>query len=249
MPGMFEIVPAIDIQGGRCVRLLHGRFDEVTEYADDPVEQAAAWVRLGATRIHVVDLDAARTGEPLNVEIVRRIVADAGVPVQVGGGLRTFEAAARMLELGADRVVLGTALLESPETLAACLEHFPERVVAGIDARDGKVAVRGWAEESRIEALELARRLASVGVVRTIYTDIRRDGALTGPNLDGLRDMVQASGMRVIASGGIGSLEDVFAVRREGAEAVVVGRALYTGDLLLPAALAALEDQEMSRAG
>ncbi len=245
---MFELIPAIDLQGGRCVRLLRGDFGQATVYGDDPVAQALAWQAAGAPRLHVVDLDGARAGAPAHLEVIRAITRRLQIPVQVGGGLRTTASVERVLRYGADRAILGTALLESPRTVAACVRRFPERVVAGIDARDGRVAVRGWLAQSDTSALALARRLAELGFQRVIYTDIARDGALAGPNLEALREMVQRSNLRVIASGGIRSVADLLAVRDAGAEGAIVGRALYTGDVALGEALAVLREKEVTHA-
>jgi len=245
---VFELIPAIDIQAGRCVRLLRGDFAQATDYGDDPLAQALAWQAAGARRLHLVDLDGARTGAPVHVELARAIARKLDIPVQVGGGLRTTRDVERMLSAGVERVVLGTALLESPRTVRACLDRYPRRIVAGIDAREGNVAVRGWLADTGTSALALARRLAALGVERAVYTDIGRDGALGGPNLEGLDDMVANSGLRVIASGGIRGVADLLAVRATGAEAAIVGRALYTGDLDLGAALAALARPEVAGA-
>jgi phosphoribosylformimino-5-aminoimidazole carboxamide ribotide isomerase len=245
---VFQLIPAIDLQGGRCVRLLRGDFGQSTAYGDDPVAQALAWQAAGAPRLHVVDLDGAREGRPVHMDLVRAIARSLAIPLQVGGGLRTTESVQRALRAGADRVVLGTALLESPRTLDACLRRFGDRVIAGIDARAGMVAVRGWLRDSDTAALSLARRLGERGFVRVVYTDIARDGAMSGPNLDALGEMVRESGLRVIASGGVRSIADLLAVRERGAEAAIVGRALYTGDLALGEALAALSAREPARA-
>ena len=246
---MFELIPAIDIQAGRCVRLLRGDFTQVTDFGDDPVAQALAWQSAGATRLHVVDLDGARRGAPVHLDLIRAIAGRLDIPVQVGGGLRTTDSVARMLRAGADRAILGTALLESPRTVRACLRRFGDRLVAGIDARDGRAAVRGWLTDSDTPALSLARQLADQGFARVIYTDISRDGALSGPNLGALTEMVQRSGMRVVASGGVGTVADVLATRKGGAEGVIVGRALYTGYVRMSEALAALREPEVVHAG
>jgi phosphoribosylformimino-5-aminoimidazole carboxamide ribotide isomerase len=245
---MFELIPAIDIQGGRCVRLLQGDFAQATDYGDDPLAQALAWQAGGARRLHLVDLDGARTGVPVHLELARAIARKLDIPVQVGGGLRTTRDVERMLSAGVDRVALGTALLESPKTARACAARYPGRVIASLDERGGNVAVRGWLANTSTSALALARHLAASGLERTVYTDISRDGALTGPNLAALREMVQQSGLKVIASGGIRNVGDVLAVRASGAEAVIVGRALYTGDLRLGEALDALAEQEAAGA-
>jgi len=238
---VFELVPAIDLQAGRCVRLLRGDFAQATSYGDNPLGQALAWQAAGAPRLHLVDLDGARSGTPVHLEVIRDIARHLDIPIQVGGGLRTTESVERVLRAGAERAILGTALLESPATVRACLRRFKARLIAGIDARDGRVAVRGWLRDTQASALGLAQRLAALGFERVITTDIARDGALAGPNLESLAAMVRESGMQVIASGGVRSVADLLAVRATGAEGAVVGRALYTGDLDLREALAALD--------
>jgi phosphoribosylformimino-5-aminoimidazole carboxamide ribotide isomerase len=245
---MFELIPAIDIQAGRCVRLFQGDFGQATDYGDDPVGQALAWQSAGATRLHIVDLDGARSGRPVHLELIRRIARRLDIPIQVGGGLRTAESVNRVLRAGAERVVLGTALLESPRTVTACLRQHASRLIAGIDARNGRAATRGWLADTDTSALALAARLAERGFQRVVYTDISRDGAMSGPNLAALTEMVARSGMSVIASGGVRNLDDLRATRAAGADGAIVGRALYTGDLDLGSALSALRESELSHA-
>jgi len=241
-----DIIPAIDIRGGRCVRLVQGDYDRETVFADDPAEAAKRWRDAGAKRLHVVDLDGARQGRPLNWEAVTRIVAAVDAPVQMGGGLRDLGTVQRYLDGGIERVVLGTAAVKDEALLAAALKRFPGRIVVGVDARDGVVVTEGWLEASGVAAGELVRRLAAMGVPRIIYTDTLRDGTLTEPNFPGLQALladVQASGseMRVLYSGGVASLRHVRRLAETGVEGVIVGRALYTGDIDLREALAALE--------
>ena len=241
-----DVIPAIDIRGGRCVRLVQGDYARETVFADDPAEAAKRWRDAGARRLHVVDLDGARQGRPLNWEAVTRIVAAVDAPVQMGGGLRDLGTVQRYLDGGIERVVLGTAAVKDEALLGAALDRFPGRIVVGVDARDGIVVTEGWLEASGVAAGELVRRLAAMGVPRIIYTDTLRDGTLTEPNFPGLQALladVQSSGgeMRVLYSGGVASLRHVRRLAETGVEGVVVGRALYTGDVDLRDAIAAAQ--------
>jgi phosphoribosylformimino-5-aminoimidazole carboxamide ribotide isomerase len=239
---MFEIIPAIDVRGGRCVRLFQGDYAQETMYGEDPVAVARAWQAAGAARLHVVDLDGARAGRPVNSSVISAIVREMTIPVQVGGGIRNLESASGLLEAGVARVVYGTVALQAPEVLVAALEqHGPERVVIAIDARDGRVAAQGWLQQTEVSALDLARRLASAGVVRVLYTDIARDGTLAGPNVEAIRRLVAETRLAVIASGGVSRAEHIRELVEAGAEAAIVGKALYTGDLLLADAIAAAQ--------
>jgi phosphoribosylformimino-5-aminoimidazole carboxamide ribotide isomerase len=233
------IYPAIDLRGGRCVRLMQGAFDRETVYGDDPVAVARRWEAEGAAWLHVVDLDGARAGRPVQQDIVRAICAAVHIPVQTGGGLRDGEAVAGALGAGAARVVLGTAALRDEAfARAACAAH-PGRVAFGLDARGGRLRTAGWAEETSVGAVEAAARLASFGAAALIYTDIERDGTERGPDLAGTSAVARAAGVPVIASGGVGSLDDLRAVATLAVEGVIIGRALYTGAVTLPDALAA----------
>lgn len=239
-PG-FTLWPAIDLKDGRAVRLVQGRFDQVTDYGD-PVAAAQRWLAAGARALHVVDLDGALAGRPVNTAAVRAIAAAAraaGARVEVGGGLRTLEAIGEALDAGASRVVVGTGAL-SPDFMRAAVARFgPERVVAGIDARDGRVAVRGWLDVTEVQAVDLARELRRLGVRHCVYTDIRRDGTLAGPNWEGLAAMA-ATGLLVVASGGVRSVDDVRRCRATpGVVGAIAGKALYAGTLDLKEALAA----------
>jgi phosphoribosylformimino-5-aminoimidazole carboxamide ribotide isomerase len=230
-PAPFELIPAIDLLGGRCVRLAQGDYARATVYHEDPAEQARAFAAHPIPRLHVVDLDGAREGQPRNGEAISRIVASAGrVPVQLGGGIRSLEAVEAALDLGVDRVILGTAALRDPELLARACRRHPGRVAVGIDARDGCVAVEGWLETTGTSALDLARRVEQAGAAAIVYTDIARDGMLGGPNLAATAELAQALRLPVIASGGIGSEDDLErAAACEGLAGAIVGRALYTG--------------------
>jgi phosphoribosylformimino-5-aminoimidazole carboxamide ribotide isomerase len=239
---MFELIPAIDLRGGRAVRLLQGDYDQETVFGDDPVAIARRWEAEGAARLHIVDLDGARTGEQTQLEVIARIAAAVAIPVQVGGGLRDAAAVERVLAAGAARAILGTAAAD-PRVAAPLLTRYGERLIVGIDARDGRVAVRGWRETLDRDAMDLARELAAAGARRFIVTDIGRDGMLQGPNLEAMHRMSEAVPVPVIASGGVARVEDVRALAALSClEGVIVGRALYTGDLSLPAALAALRE-------
>jgi phosphoribosylformimino-5-aminoimidazole carboxamide ribotide isomerase len=229
-----RIIPAIDLQGGRCVRLLRGDFERETVYGDDPVEVAAHWHEAGATLLHVVDLDGARAGRPVQLDLVRRIAAT--IPIQIGGGLRTEADVQSAVDVGARRVVVGTAALDL--TFARGLaERYGTQLIVALDTRDGRVAVQGWVEQSEWSMLDLARALIDAGVQRFLHTDVERDGALTSPNFRSLADLL-ALGAPVIASGGVASLEHIRQLRDLGAEAVIVGRALYERAFDLPEAVA-----------
>jgi phosphoribosylformimino-5-aminoimidazole carboxamide ribotide isomerase len=229
------LYPAIDIRDGRAVRLVQGDYGRETAYDDDPLDAARRWLEQGARALHVVDLDGALAGEPRNLEHVRRIVGEADVPVQVGGGLRDADAVASALEAGADRVVLGTAALAEPELVVALAAEHGQRVVVGVDSRGGRVAVEGWARETRAKPASTIAHLAGRGVRRFVFTPVDVDGTLGGPDLDELRGVAlitAEAGAKLIYSGGVGSLDDLRAVRAiapESLEGVIVGRALYEG--------------------
>ena len=231
-----EIIPAIDLLGGACVRLHQGDYNQVTCFSDDPVAQALSWQEQGATRLHLVDLDGAKSGDPVNDASVRAITAALTIPVQLGGGVRSVERAESLLACGLDRVILGTAAIENPALVGELASKYPNRIIVGIDARDGKVATRGWIEESNVEATTLAKELSQVGIAAIISTDIATDGTLAGPNLDALRSMAEASAVPVIASGGVGCMADLLALlalEPHGVSGVIVGRALYDGRVML----------------
>ena len=236
-----EVIPAIDLRGGRCVRLHHGDFGRETVFSDDPLATALRWREQGARRLHLVDLDGAATGQPGNLAIIEDIVASLDIPAQVGGGIRSLEAARAWLDAGVERVVLGTAAVRDPAMVqAVCREYGSGRVVAAVDARDGVVAVQGWTESGGITALELGRRMAGLGVTRLLYTDIGRDGALVGPDLANSARLARETGLAVLASGGVASLADIRGLAATGVvEGVIVGRALYTGAVSLAEAIVA----------
>lgn len=242
-PARFEVIPAIDLLGGRAVRLTQGRYDEATVYADDPAGAARRFAAHPIGLLHVVDLDAARSGRRENAEAIRAIVGAAGaLPVQLGGGVRTLADVEAALALGVERVVIGTAALRDPPLVRDAARRFPGRIVVGIDARDGRVAVQGWLETSDARAPEVARGFEDAGVAAIVYTDIGRDGLLVGPNLEATAELAASIAIPVIASGGVGSLDDVCRVASlasQGVAGVIVGRALYTGALVLADALSA----------
>lgn len=231
------IIPAVDIKGGRCVRLLQGRFDRETVYSHDPVEVAKGWERAGAKWIHIVDLDGAREGKSVNEGVVKGILAAVRAKVQLGGGIRSLEAIQRWLEVGVERVVLGTKAIEDIPFLREAIGRFGERVIVAIDAQGGVVMARGWTTSSGLTVRELALRVKEAGARLVLYTDISRDGTTQGPDLQGARE-IAGLGLRVILSGGVGSLEDLERAREvEGIEGVIVGKALYEGKIDLAEAL------------
>ena len=235
-----EVIPAIDLRGGRCVRLYQGDFGRETVFSEYPLAVARQWQQQGATRLHLVDLDGAAQGNPVNLDIIAAIVAQSEIPVQVGGGVRSSATAEKLLSLGVERVVIGTAAVRNPDLVRQlCQGGGSPRVVVAVDARDGLVAVQGWLEETSVTAVELGQRMAELGVARLLYTDISRDGTLSEPNFSANAQLVESTGLAILASGGVASLDQITELARIGAEGVIVGRALYTGDLELPAAIAA----------
>jgi len=232
------ILPAIDILGGRCARLYQGRFDRAQVYADDPVAVAQAWAEAGARWVHVVDLDAARTGQPVNLGVVAAIVRSVGAAVQYGGGVRSLGRVAELLDLGVGRVVVGTAAFTDPDFLAEACRRFGDRIAVALDVRDGQVAVSGWESALPLGPVPAIGRLAAVGVRRLVLTDVGRDGTLEGVNLDLVREVLRVAAMPVIVGGGVGSLGDLIALKALGVEGVILGRALYEGRVDLRAALA-----------
>jgi phosphoribosylformimino-5-aminoimidazole carboxamide ribotide isomerase len=236
----FEVVPAIDLRGGRCVRLRQGRAGTEEVFADDPVAVARAFADAGAARLHVVDLDGAFAGSLRNERVLRQIAGAVTIPVQVGGGVRDLATLERLLGFGARWVILGTAAVRDPDLVEEACRRFPGHVAAGVDARGGKAAVSGWTELSGADAVDVARRIAGAGVSHLVYTDIDRDGMLGGPNLGATREVARAAGIPVFASGGVSSLDDLArlsGLREDGVAGAIVGRALYTGGLDLRAAL------------
>lgn len=238
-----KLYPAIDLRRGRVVRLLQGDYDQMTVYADDPAAVARRFAAAGAKYLHVVDLDGAKDGTPVNVEAVEELSAIKSLSVEVGGGIRTEADIVRCLERGAARVILGTAAVRDFAFTARMAEKYGGRIAVGVDARDGFAAVNGWLEPTRERGEDLCRRLLAAGVSRIVYTDIARDGAQAGANLPLYARLCAIPGLAVTASGGIGSTEELRALRRMGADGAILGKALYTGRLSLTEALAAAGDQ------
>lgn len=240
----FIIYPAIDIRGGKCVRLVQGDYGRETVYNDNPVEVAKSWEAQGGTFIHLVDLDGAKAGHPVNEELIGEIARSVQVPVQIGGGLRTLDDVKRLLSLGVSRVILGTAAIEDRQFTESVLGTYGDKVAIGIDARNGFVATRGWLETSEVQAEVLAKELAAKGAETFIFTDISRDGMMQGPNVEAIVALAKASGRTVIASGGVTVQEDLLRLAEhaeEGVGGAIVGKALYTGSIDLTAAIQAIK--------
>ena len=233
-----EVIPAIDLKGGRCVRLYQGDYSQETVFSDEPVAVARRWRGLGARRLHVVDLDGAARGEVCHAAIVAEIARAVDIPLQLGGGLRRIEAVEQVLALGVERAILGTAAIWDCDLVAEACRRFGGRIVVSIDARDGYVSTHGWQERSEVEASALVEQMVALGVGRLVYTDISRDGTLTEPNIGAIAELAARAAVPVIASGGISSLEHIRRLSRLGVEGAIVGRALYSGDLDLAQALA-----------
>lgn len=239
-----EVIPSIDLRDGRCVRLYQGDYSRETVYSEDPVGTAQHWESLGAPRLHVVDLDGAAGGQPRHLSVVARIASVLRIPVQVGGGIRRVETIEEYLKAGIQRVVLGTAAVEHPELVQEACRAFDEAVVVGVDARDGMVAVRGWQDSTGVAAADMIARMEDLGARRFIYTDIARDGTLTSPNFQAVADLMKRARSPIIASGGVTSIAHLERLSRLGVEGTIIGRALYTGDIRLDQALAALNKEE-----
>lgn len=234
------IIPAIDIKEGRCVRLREGRFEDVEIFSDDPILMAVKWVNKGAKMLHVVDLDGARYGRLTNIPILKQIIGEVDIPVQVGGGIRNYRDVKNLIDLGASRVILGTILWKDKALAKKLFEDFSEKIIAGIDARDGYVAIEGWQNITPVDALDFAGKMEKLGAQRIIYTDIKRDGTLKGPNISNIEKMVKNVNIPLICSGGIASLDDIKKLKRfetKGLEGVILGKALYKGTILLEEAL------------
>jgi len=226
----FEPIPAVDMKGGKCVRLQEGVASRSTEYSNDPVAMALHWEALGATRLHLVDLDGAFSGHAAHLEIAKSIFRAMKIPVEFGGGLRTLEQIETILDLGAERAILGTVAVDHPEVVEEAVRRHPGAIVVGIDARNGMVTLRGWIEQTALTGIELARRMKSLGIERVIYTDVSRDGMLRGVNCRETENLCREAGIKVIASGGVSGIEDVrnlWERRACGIEGVILGRALY----------------------
>jgi phosphoribosylformimino-5-aminoimidazole carboxamide ribotide isomerase len=238
-----EIIPAIDLLDGKCVRLYQGDYDRSQIYNKNPIAVAREFADKGATRLHVVDLDGAKQGKSVNLDTIEAIVRAIDIPVEVGGGLRDAESVKNLFDIGVKWAILGTIAVEQPQLVDRLTRSYPQQIIVGIDARNGKVATRGWLETSSVAATELAQRMAKLGVAAIMYTDIHRDGTLSGPNLDALRELTTAIDIPVIASGGVSSLRDLLnllSLEALGVKGAIVGKAIYTGDVDLREAIQAV---------
>lgn len=238
-----EVIPAIDLLEGRCVRLYKGDYAQSQVYSHNPVETAKMWADQGATRLHLVDLDGAKAGKVVNLSAIEAITNAVSIPIEVGGGIRDRSSVIQLFSLGVQWAILGTVAVEQPDLVQGLCEQFPHQIMVGIDARNGLVAIRGWLETSQILAPQLATQMQELGAAAIIYTDINRDGTLQGPNLEALRGLTSAISIPVIASGGVGSVTDLLtllSLEHQGVTGVIVGKALYTGDISLPEALRAI---------
>ena len=243
-----DVIPAIDLRDGKCVRLYQGDYGRETVFSEEPTAVALHWAELGARRLHVVDLDGARDGASANLSAVREIASTVGVPVQLGGGIRTLEAARAAMAVGVDRVIVGTVAVENPDLVANLCEALgSDAVVVSVDARDGYVAIKGWTQGSRTRASTLVEQMEQRGVRRFMYTDIARDGTLEGPNLPAIEELMHGTTSRLMAAGGISSVEQLLSLADIGIEAAIVGRAVYTGDIDLGEALEAVAQRSESR--
>ncbi|AFZ52332.1 1-(5-phosphoribosyl)-5-[(5-phosphoribosylamino)methylideneamino]imidazole-4-carboxamide isomerase [Cyanobacterium aponinum FACHB-4101] len=237
-----EVIPAIDLLAGRCVRLYQGDYEQSQVFSENPLEIALQWQSLGATRLHLVDLDGAKEGTTINLDAISTIVKNLNIPIQVGGGLRDRTSVERLFDLGVERAIVGTVAVEKPELVEELCNTFPHKIAVGIDARNGKVATKGWLETSTVEATDLAQRISDKAAA-IIYTDISRDGTLVGPNIEALKQLAQVTDIPVIASGGISSLTDLLSLvslESLGVRGVIVGKAIYTGKLDLKEAIQAI---------
>jgi len=232
-----EIIPAVDIRGGKCVRLYQGDYNRETVFDDDPVTAALTWYSQGARWLHIVDLDGAAAGEPQNTEVVEQIMKESGLLIELGGGIRQEKVAEKLLRLGLSRLVLGTAAIESRELVKKLCQKFGESIAVSLDARDGKIAIHGWQKDTVVEVLQLSREMIDAGVRRFIYTDIKKDGTLTEPNFDMINRLITEAIVPVIVAGGISRLEHLRRLKELGAEGAIIGKALYTGDIDLKEAI------------
>jgi phosphoribosylformimino-5-aminoimidazole carboxamide ribotide isomerase len=226
-----EIIPAVDIRGGKCVRLYQGDYNQETVFDEDPVTAALTWYSQGARWLHIVDLDGAVAGEPQNMEMVEEIIRQSGMLIELGGGIRQEEVAEKLLHQGVSRIILGTAAIENRELVVKLCQQFGEAIAVSLDARDGKVAIHGWQKNTFFEVLQLSRELVAAGVRRFIYTDIKRDGTLTEPNFDIIGRLLTEVSIPVIVAGGVSKLEHLRRLKELGVEGAIIGKALYTGDI------------------
>jgi phosphoribosylformimino-5-aminoimidazole carboxamide ribotide isomerase len=234
------IIPAIDLKEGKCVRLEQGLMDKATVYSEDPATTAKHWEDQGAELLHVVDLNGAFAGAPKNLDAIKAIRSAVAMPIEVGGGIRDMATIRKLISIGIDRIILGTAAIQKPDFVQAACAVFPGRIIVGIDATDGLVAIKGWAEVTKVHAIDLAKRMQEYGVIAVIYTDIKRDGMLTGPNIEATKALAESLRIPVIASGGVHTMKDIeslMAVRCNGVTGVITGKAIYSGSLNLREAI------------
>ncbi|OPX88338.1 MAG: 1-(5-phosphoribosyl)-5-((5-phosphoribosylamino)methylideneamino) imidazole-4-carboxamide isomerase [Pelotomaculum sp. PtaB.Bin104] len=242
------IIPAIDLRCGKCVRLVEGKLEQETIYSDDPVAMAVHWQEQGAKWLHVVDLDGAFAGSPKNLDVISAILAAVDMPVQVGGGIRSMEIISRLLDVGAARVILGTAAILKPEIVSEACDRYGDAILVGIDGRNGRVAIEGWGMTVDKSTLELAQDMQARGIQRVVFTDIRRDGTLQGPNLEATGELARTTGLKVVASGGVSNIDDLKEVKKLeplGVDSVIMGKALYAGTVTLKEALAIAAKEEV----
>jgi phosphoribosylformimino-5-aminoimidazole carboxamide ribotide isomerase len=232
-----EIIPAVDIRGGRCVRLYQGDYTQETVFDEDPVTAALTWYSQGARWLHIVDLDGAAAGAPQNMEVVEEIIKESGLLIELGGGIRQEEVAKKLLRQGISRIILGTAAIENRELVKKLCHQFGESIAVSLDARDGKIAIHGWQKDTVFEVLQLSREMLNAGVRRFIYTDIKKDGTLTEPNFDMIDRLLTESNVPVIVAGGVSKLEHLRKLKELGVEGAIIGKALYTGDIDLGEAI------------
>ena len=246
------IIPAIDLKDGKCVRLEQGLMEKATVYSDDPTTAAKHWESQGAELLHVVDLNGAFAGELKNLDAIRAIRAAIKIPIEVGGGIRDIATINTLAAVGIDKIILGTAAIENPPFVREACERFPGKIIVGIDAKDGMVAIKGWAEVTKVKAIDLAKQMQDQGVIAIIYTDIKRDGMLSGPNIEATKALAEALHIPVIASGGVHTMKDIenlLKVRYSGVSGVITGKAIYSGSLNLREAIlfVKLNDNQCSR--
>ena len=242
-----EIIPAIDLRNGKCVRLYQGDYGKETVFSDDPISVALRWQSEGARRLHIVDLDGAAQGKPGNLDAIEAIIAAIDIPVQVGGGIRSMETIEQLFAAGVERAILGTVAVEKPDIVQEACQKFSDRIIISIDARDRLVATRGWLQKSEVTASELASKMIELGATRFIYTDISRDGTLTSPNFEAIAEFLSQVGAPVIAAGGISSVYHLTKLAELGVEGAIVGKAIYTGDVKLSEAFKAMRELRLKR--
>ncbi|MBR1728539.1 MAG: 1-(5-phosphoribosyl)-5-[Selenomonadaceae bacterium] len=239
------VFPAIDIRGGKCVRLFQGDFNKETVFSNNPEEMAQQWEAQGASYIHIVDLDGAIAGSPVNIFTIKKILETVKIPIEVGGGIRSIDDIYDLLEMGVDRVIMGSAAIDNPKLVRQAAREFEERVIVGIDAKNGRVAVHGWDDTSEVTATELAMRMGDYGITTVIFTDITRDGTLQGVKAESFANIAIRSGISVIASGGVGSIDDIKALKKyekDGVIGVILGKSIYTGKVDLTEAIKVAEN-------